>query len=118
MTREQNIKAILECFFFGYKDDIINSATKRILDIVEVEHKWIPVVERLPKEADGTVLVCMPDIFPYNTKEPYPNAVHNQQVCTATRSEHSGNWYFTNGGIGGTSPIAWMSLPEPYKKEN
>lgn len=33
MTTEQNIRAILECFFSGYKDEIIDSATKRILDI-------------------------------------------------------------------------------------
>lgn len=37
MTTEQNIKAILECFFSGYKDEIIDAATKRILDIIEAE---------------------------------------------------------------------------------
>ena len=37
MTKEQNIRAILECFFSGYKDEIIDSATKRILDISEAE---------------------------------------------------------------------------------
>lgn len=31
MTREQNIKAILECNFTGFKDEIIEIATKNIM---------------------------------------------------------------------------------------
>lgn len=49
MTREENIKAILECNFVGFKEEIINTATKRICEL-EQEPKWIPVAERLPKE--------------------------------------------------------------------
>lgn len=37
MTNEQNIRAILECFFSGYKDEIIDLATKRILDTIDAE---------------------------------------------------------------------------------
>ena len=41
MTTEQNIKAILECFFSGYKDDIIDAAAKRILEIEPVRRgRW------------------------------------------------------------------------------
>lgn len=35
MTNEQNIKAILECIFSGYKDELIDLATKNILDVIE-----------------------------------------------------------------------------------
>lgn len=33
MTREQNIKAILESNFAGFKDEIINTATKKLLSL-------------------------------------------------------------------------------------
>lgn len=36
MTMEQNIKAILECFFTGFKDEIIESATKRIMEQISI----------------------------------------------------------------------------------
>ena len=32
MTMEQNIKSILECFFTGFKEEIIEHATKRIME--------------------------------------------------------------------------------------
>ena len=32
MTKEQNIKSILECFFTGFEDEIIERATKRIME--------------------------------------------------------------------------------------
>ena len=51
MTNEQNIKAILQCFFSGYKDEIIDAAAKRILEIEPVRRgKWIgvnPMVDTL-----------------------------------------------------------------------
>lgn len=79
---------------------------------------WIPVTERLPEESDGTVLVCMPNVWPYNYKEPFINAKHNCQVEIATHSEHSGNWYFSGGAVRDVEPIAWMPLPEPYQEVN
>ena len=33
MTVEQNIREILKCYFTGFKDEIIDSAVERILDI-------------------------------------------------------------------------------------
>jgi len=77
---------------------------------------WIPCDERLPEESDGTVLVCFPDIFPYNSKEPFPNAKHDQRVTIATRSQFSKMWYKESGSIiNFMQPIAWMPLPEPYE---
>ena len=80
--------------------------------------KWIPVSEAMPEESDGTVLVCMPNKFPYSEKEPFVNAKHNRQVETATYSQYSDTWHYTNGGVKSTRPIAWMPLPEPWKGED
>ena len=79
--------------------------------------RWIPVSERLPEEADGTVLVCMPNESPYNEREQFINAKHNQQVETAHYSQYSDTWYFAMGAVSETRPVAWMPLPEPYEKE-
>lgn len=79
--------------------------------------RWIPCSERLPEESDGTILVCFPDEFPYNNKEPYVNAKHNQRVKTAFYSQFSKTWYIGDlGAIGEVRPIAWMPLPEPWKE--
>lgn len=73
---------------------------------------WISVNDRLPTESDGTVLVCMPDVSPYNLKEQYVNAKHNQRVIIARYSEHSNRWFF-DGSVSKDSPTHWMPLPEP-----
>lgn len=80
--------------------------------------RWIPVTERLPEESDGTVLVCFPDIKPYNLKEPFVNAKHDRRVCTGTYSQHSKCWYIGEmNAVGGDDPVFWMPLPEPPKEE-
>lgn len=79
--------------------------------------EWILVSEAMPEESDGTVLVCMPNKFPYNEKEPFVNAKHNRQVETATYSQYSDTWHFKNGGVTSTRPIAWMRLPMPWRGE-
>jgi len=80
------------------------------------EQKWIPVTDRLPEEADGTVLVCMPDEPPYNEREPFIDSKHNRQVEVATYSQYSDTWYFAIGAVSSTRPIAWMPLPKPYER--
>ncbi len=39
MTREENIRAILECNFAGFKDDIIDIAVKRICELEQEPRK-------------------------------------------------------------------------------
>lgn len=82
--------------------------------------KWIPVTERLPKEADGMVFVLMPDVFPYNSKQPFVNCNQDRRIDMAHYSEHSKTWYFGDcGAVGGQEPIAWIHrsvLPEPPKE--
>lgn len=80
--------------------------------------EWISVKDRLPTESDGTVLVCFPDIFPYNSKEPFVNAKHNKRVQIATYSQYSKIWYIGSfSGVGGTEPTHWQPLPKPPKGE-
>lgn len=75
--------------------------------------EWIFTNERLPKESDGQVLVCMPNEFPYNHTQPYPNCKQTQRVRTAHYSEFSDTWYYEMGATSKDKPIAWMPLPEP-----
>ena len=76
--------------------------------------EWISVEDRQPTEADGTVLVCMPDLWPYNNKEPFVNAKHDCRVMEAHYSEFSNSWTY---GMGSRSidynPTHWMQLPTP-----
>ena len=73
---------------------------------------WIEVEEELPTESEGTVLVLMPNKSPYNLKEPFVNAKHNQRVQTAKYSQFSKMWYFgDSNSVGGADPIAWARLP-------
>lgn len=60
--------------------------------------EWVMASERLPMEANGSVLVCYSD----------------KRVSTARYSEYSQTWYKGDlCGVGGDDPIAWMPLPEP-----
>lgn len=79
--------------------------------------KWISVEEGLPTESDGTVLVCFPDVQPYNLDEPFVNAKHDRRVRTATYSQYSKQWYIGDMcAVGKVSPTYWMPLPQPPKE--
>ena len=41
MTYKENIKAILECYFSGFKEEIIDSASDRILEQPSKTGHWI-----------------------------------------------------------------------------
>lgn len=92
-----------------------------ILMAAEDKPRWIPVTERLPKEDDGMVFVLMPDVFPYNSKQPFANCNQDRRIDMAHYSEHSKTWYFGDCcAVGGQEPIAWIhrsALPEPPKEE-
>lgn len=107
MTKEENIKAILECNFVGFREEIINIATKMIC---ELEQKWIPVTERLPEKESNTYWVC----------------THNgcQCECRWTNvnpfwSYETTDWHWNIADIPQyTKVVAWMPLPQPYKAES
>jgi hypothetical protein len=101
--------------------DIMKHQTEYIEELEAKFPRWIPVTERLPKETDGMVFVLMPDVFPYNSKQPFVNCNQDRRIDMAHYSEHSKTWYFGDcGAVGGQEPIAWIhrsALPEPPKEE-
>lgn len=68
-------------------------------------NNWVSVNDKMPTESDGNVLVCMPDIFPYNQ--------HNGRVMMARHSQFTDTWYYEFGGTKEVRPTHWMPLPEP-----
>lgn len=84
------------CSVGDYFEEIDDAPT---IDAVPL---WVSVKDRLPTEATGCVLVCMP----------------KGKVRTGQYSEYSKQWYIGDMcGVGGDEPIAWMPLPEPPKEE-
>lgn len=73
-----------------------------------IGEKWIPVKERLPKE-DDFVLVTVNGIYNHIT---FADAIELGELCS------DGTW-FIDGYPDWNNPnvVAWMPLPEPYRKE-
>lgn len=65
----------------------------RIEKLPSVQSRWVPCKERLPEENGGYLVTG------------------KRGVVYSTRFEN-GRWY------GGTKPIAWMSLPEPWRGQD
>jgi len=98
---------------FPYTCEECEGAFLKAFEALKVP-EWIPVSERLPKEKDGKVLICMPDKSPHNQNQPFPGCEVSQRVTTGKYSEFSKRWYIGDMcGVGGDDPIAWMPLPEP-----
>lgn len=86
--------------------------------IAALRNGWISVEDRLPEDGDGTVLVCFPDIEPYNLKEHFVNAKHDTRVKTAVYSEYSGAWIIGDmGGVSNIQPTHWQPLPESPEED-
>jgi hypothetical protein len=79
--------------------------------------EWISVKDRTPTEADGTVCVCLADVFPYNEKEPYIDAKHDRRITEAFYSEFSKRWYKDGAVLLDGAVTHWMEKPKPPKGE-
>jgi hypothetical protein len=79
--------------------------------------EWISVKERTPTEADGTVWVCLADVFPYNEKEPYIDAKHDRRITEAFYSQFSKRWYKDGAVLPDGVVTHWMEKPQPPKGE-
>lgn len=102
-------------FLFGVESVLEYTQT---LPTLTQPNNWISVEDRLPEDGDGTVLVCFPDIEPYNLKEHFVNAKHDTRVKTAVYSEYSGTWIIGDmGGVSNIQPTHWRPLPEPPEEE-
>lgn len=105
MTREQNIRAILESNFAGFKDEIIDVAVKNIMALSENKGEWISVSERLPENTEYVLATDGLDMFV---------AWHNSEKKEMFKGWHSFDDHFDK-----QYPIlAWRPLPEPYKAES
>jgi hypothetical protein len=79
--------------------------------------EWISVKDRTPTEADGTVWVCLADVFPYNEKEPYIDAKHDRRITEAFYSQFSKRWYKEGAVFPDGIVTHWMEKPQPPKGE-
>ena len=111
----------------SYKEDIgicYDIALAKVIEDAYMELKngvtaqeWISVKDRTPTEADGTVLVCLADVFPYNEKEPYIDAKHDRRITDAFYSQFSKRWYKDGAVLADGVVTHWMEKPQPPKGE-
>ena len=79
--------------------------------------EWISVKDRTPKEADGTVWICLADVFPYNEKEPYIDAKHDRRITESFYSQFSKRWYKDGAVFPDGVVTHWMEKAQPPKGE-
>lgn len=96
----------------GLADDVMHI----IANGVTVQ-EWISVKDHIPAEADGTVWVCLADVFPYNEKEPYIDAKHDRRITEAHYSQFSKCWYKEGAVFHDGIVTHWMEKPQPPKGE-
>ena len=105
-------------------DIIIHPGQKTLGDIADylisngvTVQEWISVKDHTPTEADGTVFVCLADVFPYNEKEPYVDAKHDRRITEANYSQFSKRWYKEGAILTEGVVTHWMPMPQPPKGE-
>ncbi len=137
MTYKENVTAILECNFAGFKQEIIDTAVDCImalsvepcrdaddyeneiadlhnrLDIAEYDkERYKEEITTLEAENKGEwipVSERLPDI--HNYTQLYLVTYKHGQICTAFFTEANGKCWWSIDDV-----EAWQPLPEPYKK--
>ena len=98
MTYEENVRAILESNFAGFKEEVIDTACRNICGL-RTYGEWISCEDQLPEEDDTTqVLVSVNEMYVF-----YPIILlPSRSVKTEYKLGHID---------------AWMPLPKKYEKE-
>ena len=101
-------------------DQKIEGLADDVMDIIAngvAVQEWISVKDHTPTEADGTVFVCLADVFPYNEKEPYIDAKHDRRITEANYSQFSKRWYKEGAILTEGVVTHWMPMPRSPKGE-
>ena len=113
-VREKLVELLREVQYLGGLEEKI--ADHLIAHGVTVQ-QWISVKERTLTEADGTVWVCLADVFPYNEKEPYIDAKHDRRITEAFYSQFSKRWYKDGAALPDGIVTHWVEKAQPPKGE-
>ena len=104
MTREEAIKILKYQHDNGNMEESVRQALAMAIEALSAEAEWIPVSERLPKARESVIL---------STKE------CTGEGCYWETTKHHVIWkgYRWNATYWDDEVIAWMPLPEPYRKD-
>ena len=105
------------CRYYGFGDCFPDRFADHLIVHGATVQEWISVKDRTPTEADGTVWVCLADVFPYNEKEPYIDAKHDRRITEAHYSQFSKCWYKEGAVFPDGIVTHWMEKPKPPKGE-
>lgn len=117
MTREEKI--ICKNFLHDADNTRSGNEYKLLMELLEQEHRWIPVTERLPKEHlcnDGYIepsdyVLVWGDHGSYGVSRYWGNRRSKSERPDTYRDWTDLEWVVEK-------PIAWMPLPKPYKAES
>lgn len=104
MTYEENVRAILESNFAGFKEEVIDTACKAICGL-RTYGEWIPCDEQLPKKQG------------YYVVQTDGSRGHVVDISEFGKLWSNKCGDFDWGWNKASRVIAWMPLPEPYGKE-
>lgn len=115
MNIEEALEIINQTNFYSYftneKQEEAFEMALKALSRSEKPNKWIPVSERLPKDHDWYVIIVKEKSTGYQY---IPRiASHNYANCWSIIDTEDADKKWLDD----LECIAWMPLPEPYKKE-
>lgn len=97
--------------FWAYSIGQVDSA-----HTIEPEQRWIPCSERLPDEKDAGILKKLG--IEKRSEDVLATVEVKGERMTVTACTYDGKWEWDmKYAFPGYKVIAWMPLPEPYRKE-